>query len=66
MFDNFITRCKELGRSSPIELTGADLSTALAKIIVNEKVQDDDAFEIAEKYYNEGRNEPSIEAEEGI
>jgi hypothetical protein len=29
-------------------------------------IEDDDAFEIAEKYYNEGRNEPSIEAEEGI
>lgn len=56
MFDNFITRCKDLGRTSTKELTGDDLSQALAKIIVNEKVLDDDAFEIAAKYYHEGRD----------
>jgi hypothetical protein len=65
MFDNFISRCKELGKEPAPELTGDALSTALAKIIVNEKVLDDDAFELAAKCYHEGRASMPIEAEEG-
>jgi hypothetical protein len=55
MFDSFINRCKEFGENSPEELSGESLSIELAKIIVNEKILDDDAFELAKEAYDQGK-----------
>jgi len=66
MFDKFVERCKELGRDTTTDLTGDELSKKLAKVIVTESIMDDDAFELGEKYYREGRASTTVEAEEGI
>lgn len=55
MFDSFINRCKEFGENSSEELSEESLSIELAKIIVNEKIHDDDAFELAKEAYDEGK-----------
>ena len=55
MFDSFINRCKEFGKNSAEELSEESLSIELAKIIVNEKIHDDDAFELAKEAYDEGK-----------
>jgi hypothetical protein len=47
-------RCFKLGKEMPDEIEYEILMKILAKIIVQEKVQDDDAFDYASKAYNEG------------
>jgi hypothetical protein len=49
-------RCFKLGKEMPDEVEHEILMKILAKIIVQEKVHDDDAFELASKAYAEGFN----------
>jgi len=56
MFDEFIRKCRELGRATTTDLTDEELVGKLAKIIVSEKIHDADAFELATQAYNEGQN----------
>ncbi len=58
---NLVTRCRKLGAAMP---SGVDLDIImklLTKIIVQEHVNDDDAFEVASKAYSEGFNNITIE-----
>lgn len=49
-------RCFKLGQEMPNEVEYYTLMKILAKIIVEEKVLDCDAFEMASKAYAEGFN----------
>lgn len=49
-------RCYELGKLTPDKVPHKTLMKMLAKIIVEEKVRDDDAFEMASKAFAEGFN----------
>jgi len=55
MFDEFIRKCKELGKSTTDTPSNEELTKRLAKIIVTEKIHDDDAFDLARKAYDEGQ-----------
>jgi hypothetical protein len=55
MFDEFVRKCKELGKSTTDEPSDEELSRRLAKIIVSERINDEDAFEIARQAYDEGQ-----------
>jgi hypothetical protein len=50
-------RCFKLGQEMPNEVPHDTLMKILAKIIVQEKVLDCDAFEMASKAYAEGFND---------
>jgi hypothetical protein len=47
-------RCFKLGKEMPDEVEHEILMKILAKVIVQEKVQDDDAFDYASSAYAEG------------
>ena len=49
-------RCWKLGQEMPDEVEHETLMKILAKVIVQEKVLDDDAFKMASKAYAEGFN----------
>jgi len=49
-------RCWELGQKMPDKVEHKILMGILAKVIVQEKVLDDDAFKMASKAYSEGFN----------
>lgn len=52
--ERLINRCHELGGLMPRKVENTELAKILAKIIVEEKVMDEDAFEIASKAFAEG------------
>jgi hypothetical protein len=51
-----IERCFNLGQEKP-NLSEDQISKHLAKIIVSEKILDDDAFEIGRQAYDKGQTE---------
>lgn len=46
--------CRELGRREP-SLSDEELGKRFAKLIVGNKIHDDDAFEVAAEAYKEGK-----------
>lgn len=52
--DRMRERCYRLGKEMPNKIPHDEVLKLLAKIIVQEKVLDDDAFEIASKAYAKG------------
>ena len=52
--DTLTERCFKLGQEKP-DLSESEISKHLAKIIVNEKIHDDDAFEIGRDAYDKGQ-----------
>jgi hypothetical protein len=53
-----IESCFKLGQEKP-DLSEDQISKHLAKIIVSQKILDDDAFEIGRQAYDEGQTEVS-------
>jgi hypothetical protein len=54
--ERLINRSRELGKITPNKVKHETILELLAKIIVEEKVLDEDAFEVASKAFAEGFN----------
>ena len=52
--------CYQMGYETTIFIEHDELMKKLAKIIVHEKVMDDEAFEMAQKAFAEGCNDRNI------
>jgi hypothetical protein len=51
--ERMMERCRKLGKVMPISISKETLKVIFTKIIVEEKVNDDDAFEMASKSFKE-------------
>ncbi|GAG78147.1 unnamed protein product [marine sediment metagenome] len=54
--DKVKQQCYDLGKGMPNGVSHEDLMQLLVKIIVKEKIHDDDAFALASRAYAEGFN----------
>jgi hypothetical protein len=52
--DNLKQQCYDLGKAMPNKVPHEHLMKILAKVIVKEKIHDDDAFALASRAFSEG------------
>jgi len=58
---SLINRCRKLGAAMPSGVDHEIIAKLLTKLIVQEHVNDEDAFEVASEAYAEGFNNITIE-----